>query len=102
MFTKYTSSTYPSLAVQYIIFTTIQPNSSFPFFDSGTTKILHSLSIASKFGKQYVRLHYTEMDSLCRWVLEMREKFNLMGKKAFEEFNPKPGFSLLHSFHHRL
>ena len=37
MFTKYTSSTYPRLAVQYIIFTMIQPNSSFPFFDSGTT-----------------------------------------------------------------
>ena len=39
-FTKYTSSTYPSLAVQYIIFTMIQPKSSFSFFDSGTTLTL--------------------------------------------------------------
>ena len=37
------------------------------------------------------------VDSRCRWVLEMREKFNLTGKKAFEEFNPKPSACFLPS-----
>ena len=48
----------------------------------------HNLQCSSpttieKFGKKYVRLHYTDMDDLCRWVLEVRDKFTTMGKEAF-------------------
>ena len=58
------------------------------------------LPTVSEFGKQYVRLHYTEVDSLCRWVLKMRQKSDVIGKAALEKCNSKPLLSLLPYFHH--
>ena len=48
-----------------------------------------SPSIVEKFGKEYVRLHYTDMDSLCSWVLEVRDKFTILGKEVFRAYSPK-------------
>ena len=45
------------------------------------------LPTVSKFGKQYVRLHHTEVDSLCRWVLKMREKSDIIEKTELEKCN---------------
>ena len=42
-----------------------------------------SLVFLEKFKRRYIRLHNREVDSLCRWVLELRVKFYHYGQEAF-------------------
>ena len=37
------------------------------------------LRITGRFGKQYVKLHFTEVDKLCKWVLQLRKQFYEVG-----------------------
>ena len=41
----------------------------------------------NKFSKQYIWLHSTEIDSLCRWVMELRESFDILGEAALQIHN---------------
>ena len=34
------------------------------------------------FGKQYIRLHNTEIDSLCTWVTEIKQEYDIVGVSA--------------------
>ena len=35
------------------------------------------------YGKQHLKVHYTEMDQLCEWVLKTREKLVMHAKPIF-------------------
>lgn len=37
-----------------------------------------------QYGKKYVKLHSTEIDSLCTWVLDLREQYYTLGESVFQ------------------
>ena len=41
-------------------------------------------AVVNRFGKQYIKLHITEIDNLCRWVIELRNRFERLGVAAFQ------------------
>ena len=44
-------------------------------------------AVMNRFGKQYIRLHRTDIESLCKWVMELRESFERLGKVALQIHN---------------
>lgn len=41
-----------------------------------------------QYNKKYVKLHNTEIDSLCTWVGELREKYYTVGESVFQIDSP--------------
>ena len=44
-------------------------------------------AVMNRFGKQYIRLHSTDIDSLCKWVMELRESVERLDKVALQIHN---------------
>ena len=47
-------------------------------------KPLHLPPLINKFGKQYIKLHHTQMDKLYKWIVDTREQFDKLGKGVFK------------------